>query len=399
MKKFKLPLFIIGLIILVVISYSFGYGAGLLGDYLRPSTGYILTNKDADRPEELDFSLFWKTWDLVHEKYEGAIDDKALLEGAISGMVGGLDDPCSMILLPEISEGLLEDLSGSFGGVGVELNMRNGYLTVVSPLEGSPAQKAGLRPKDVILKIDDKETSEMTFDEAIKAIRGKPGTKVKMTVARQGADEFIEVEVTREEITYTNATYTIEDGIAYLRIRQFGEDVIETAKKFAQEVKKNKNIKGVIVDVRDNPGGYFDSSIEISSLFIEDGVIVSEKEKNDKETKYEAEGVAELASYPLIVLINEGSASASEIFAGAIQDYKKGKLIGKKTYGKGSVQSLEELGGGLVLKITIAKWLTPIGRAINGEGIAPDIEVDLSEDDIKADRDPQLDRAKEELDK
>jgi len=397
MKKFTIPLFIIGAIILIIIGYTFGYGAGIVGNYLNPSVGYILVNKDEGKPEELDFSLFWKTWDLVHEKYVGEIDDKALVEGAISGMVEGLSDPYSMVLLPEISEGLIEDLSGAFGGVGVELNMRSGYLTVVSPLEDSPAQKAGLRPKDIILKIDDKETKDMTFNEAIEAIRGEPGTKVNLTVARQGVDEFIEIEITREEIKYTNSTYSIENDIAYFRIRQFGEDVIETAKKFAEEVKQNKDIKGVIIDVRDNPGGYFDSSIEIASLFIEDGVIVYEEEKNDKKNQYEAEGVAELAGYPLIVLINEGSASASEIFAGAIQDYNRGTLIGKKTYGKGSVQSLEELGGGLILKITIAQWLTPKGKAINGEGIVPDIEVNLTDEDLQADRDPQLNRAKEEL--
>ena len=274
--------------------------------------------------------------------------------------------------------------------------MRDNYLTVLAPLKDSPADKAGLKPKDVILKIDDKDATKMTFEEAVSAIRGKSGTKVKLTIMRQGLDQVKEFNIERAEIKNTNVMYEVKDNVAILRIRQFGEDTTDLIRKYAEEIKADKSIKGVVIDLRNNPGGYLDSAVAVSSVFIEDGVIVYEEKKDGKRQEYKAQGRATLGSYHLAILVNEGSASASEIMAGALKDYKKGLLIGKKTYGKGSVQELENIGGGLSLKITIAKWLTPNGTAINGEGIKPDIEIDLTDDDIKADRDPQLDKAIEE---
>ncbi|MBU2595768.1 S41 family peptidase, partial [Patescibacteria group bacterium] len=396
MKKLKIVLVILGLLILVTASYSFGFGAGRIGDYFRPTVGYVLKNQDKGKPKEIDFSLFWKVWDAVHQKYVGEINDEKLVEGAINGMLEGLGDPYSMILKPEQSSELLNELSGTFGGIGVELVVRDGNLMVLAPLKDSPAEKAGLKPKDIILKIDDKDATKMAFDEAVAAIRGKPGTKVKLTILRQGLEAVKEFEIERAEISGTNVMFEVKDNIAILRIRQFGEDTTDLVKKYAEEIKADKNIKGVVVDLRNNPGGYLDSAVEVSSVFIEDGVIVYEEKKDGQRQEYKAEGRATLGSYHLAVLVNEGSASASEIMAGALKDYKKGPLIGKKTFGKGSVQELENIGGGLSLKITIAKWLTPNGTAINNEGIKPDIEVDLSDDDIKADRDPQLERAIEE---
>lgn len=397
MRKLKIIFIVLGLIILVTASYSFGFGAGKIGEYFRPTVGYIITNQEKGKPKELDFSLFWKVWDEVHQKYVGDINDEKLIQGAMNGILEGLDDPYSMVLKPEQSRELLDELSGSFGGIGVELVVRDHYLTVLAPLKDSPAERAGLKPKDVILKIDDKDATKMTFEEAVSAIRGKPGTKVKLTVMRQGLEAVQEFEIERIEITGTNVMFEIKDDVAILRIRQFGEDTADLLKKYAEEIKANKNIKGVVVDLRNNPGGYLDSAVDSSSIFIEDGIIVYEEHKDGKKIEYKAKGAATLGSYPLSILINEGSASASEIMAGAIKDYKKGTLIGKKTYGKGSVQELETIGNGLYLKITVAKWLTPNGQVINGEGIQPDIEVDLTDADIKADRDPQLDRAIREI--
>ncbi|MCX6811715.1 MAG: S41 family peptidase [Candidatus Berkelbacteria bacterium] len=396
-KGLKVFLVVLGCLILIVASYSFGYGAGRIGDYLHPTVGYKVINQDKGKPKEIDFSLFWKVWDVVHQKYVGEINDEKLVEGAINGILEGLGDPYSMILKPEQSSKLLDELSGTFGGIGVELVVRDGNLMVLAPLKDSPAEKAGLKPKDIILKIDDKDATKMTFDEAVAAIRGKPGTKVKLTVMRQGLEQVQEFNIERAEIKDTDVMYETKGDIGIIRIRQFGENTNELVRKHANEIKADKNIKGVIVDLRNNPGGYLDSAVEISSIFIEDGAIVYEEQKNGQKQEYKAKGAAVLGNYPLVVLVNEGSASASEIMAGAIQDYKKGTLVGKKTFGKGSVQELDTVGGGLSLKITIAKWLTPNGTAINGEGIKPDIEVDLTDDDIKADRDPQLDKAIEEL--
>lgn len=398
-KGLKVFLVILGLLIIIVASYSFGYGAGKIGDYLHPTVGFKLTNQDKGKPKDVDFSLFWKVWDEVHQKYMGDINDEQLVQGAINGMVGGLDDPYSLLLKPEQSTQLLDELSGAFGGIGVELVVRDGNLTVLAPLKDSPAEKVGLKPKDIILKIDDKDATSMTFEEAVAAIRGKPGTSVKLTVVRQGLDAFQEFNIERSEIKDTDVFYEKKGDVAIIRIRQFGENTNDLVKKYADQIKGDKSIKGVVVDLRSNPGGYLDSSVQVSSVFIEDGVIVYEEGKDGKKQEYKAEGRATLGSMPLVVLVNEGSASAAEIMAGAIQDYKKGTLIGKKTFGKGSVQELISVGDGLSLKITIGKWLTPNGRAINGEGIKPDIEVDLTDDDIKADRDPQLDKAIEEINK
>ncbi len=398
-KGLKVFFVALGCIILVVASYSFGYGAGKIGDYFHPTVGFKVINQDKGKPKDVDFSLFWKVWDEVHQKYVGDINDEQLVQGAINGMVGGLGDPYSLLLRPEQSSQLLDELSGAFGGIGVELVVRDGSLTVLAPLKDSPAEKAGLKPKDVILKIDDKDATKMTFEEAVAAIRGKPGTSVKLTVVRQGLDTFREFNIQRTEIKDTDVSYEKKGDVGIIRIRQFGENTNDLVRKYADQIKGDKSIKGVVVDLRSNPGGYLDSAVQVSSVFIEDGVIVYEEGKDGKKQEYKAEGRATLGSMPLVVLVNEGSASAAEIMAGAIQDYKKGPLVGKKTFGKGSVQELLTIGDDLSLKITIAKWLTPSGRAINGEGIKPDVEIDLTDEDIKADRDPQMDWAMKEISK
>lgn len=398
-KGLKIFLVVLTFILVIGASYTLGYGAGRVGEFFRPAISWNVINTDKNKPKDLDFSFFWDVWNKIHQKYVGTIDDQKLLEGAISGMIRGLGDPYSDILMPEQSKQLLDELSQSFGGVGVELVVRDGKLTVLSPLDGSPAEKVGLKPKDVIIEIDGKSTNEMTFDEAVFAIRGEPGTKVNLTIMREGLEQIKEFEITREEIKHTNVLCSNKDNVGIIRVRNFGDDTTDLVRKCADDFKNNSNIKGVVLDLRNNPGGYFDSAVEVASVFIEDGVIVTEEKKGDKKKEYEAVGQATLGSTPLVVLINEGSASASEIVAGALQDYKKGSIIGKKSFGKGSVQELEDLPLGLSLKLTVAKWLTPLGRAINGQGIAPDIEVDLTDEDETNFRDPQLERAIEEINK
>jgi carboxyl-terminal processing protease len=396
-KGLRIFLVCLGLIVLVFFSYSFGFGAGKVGDFFAPRFGYEIINKNKGKPVNLDFSLFWKVWDEVHQKYVGNIDDKKLMDGAIAGILEGLDDPYSMILNESESKGLTDELSGTFGGIGVEITVRDGNLMIVAPIKDSPADKAGVKAKDIILKIDDKGAKDLTFEQAVAAIRGEPGTKVRLTIMRQGLDSFKEFEITRSEIMSTSAAMEIKDNVAYIKLREFGMDTTNLLNKYASDIKNNNNIKGIVIDLRNNPGGYLETAVETTSLFIEDGVIVYEQDKNGDKKEYKAQGSAILGSYPLVVLVNEGSASASEIMAGALQDYKKGTIVGEKTFGKGSVQEFAEIGGGLSIKITVAKWLTPLGRAINGEGIKPDIEVGLTDEDIKADRDPQLDRAIQEV--
>ena len=397
MKIFKKILLLIIFIFTLGLSYFFGYLHG--HQNLKFYNGYIpeLVSTDIGKPNNVDFSLFWDVWNKVEEKYPGKVDRKKLLYGAISGMLSGLDDPYSAFMEPGQSKNFLDELDGVFDGIGVEITMKDNQLTVVSPLKDSPAEKAGLKPDDVIFKIDGALASEMTLDEAVSKIRGKKGTSVTLTILR-GNDTF-DVLVKREQIRVESVQYEIKNNnIAYIKISQFGSDTEDLLDKAVSDILQ-KNPKGVILDLRNNPGGFLETSVFVSSLFIKDGVIVSEESKGGAKNNYDSTGDGRLKDYKLVVLINEGSASASEIVAGAIQDTGKGVLIGEKTYGKGSVQELESLKAGAYLRLTVAKWLTPKGRYINAEGIKPDIEVKITEKDIDSGKDPQLDKAIKELKK
>jgi len=398
-KKFVIPIVVISLLLTLFVGYTLGYGAGRVDNFLAPRIEKGLFNRDRGRPQGLDFSLFWDAWEKVHQKYVGEIDDQELLYGAIEGMVAGVGDPYSVFLTPEESTRFLDDLDGSFGGIGVELGIRAGKLTVIAPLEGSPAEKAGIRAKDIIIKVDDKDIGEMTFDEAVEAIRGREGTEVKLTVKRKNRDEFLEFEIVRAMIEVKNVKYEIKDGnIGYISVSQFGSDTTSLFEAVAERVKRERP-KGLILDLRNNPGGFLEGAVEIASFFVEDGVVVYEKEKNGDLKEYKAKGKAELKGFPLVVLINEGSASGAEIVAGAIKDYGLGKLIGARTFGKGSVQELVGLPGDSNLRITVAHWLTPMKREIDNQGIEPEIQIGLTDQDVEAGRDPQLKRAIEELNK
>lgn len=386
------------LAIIIIVSGIY-FGGYLVGHRnLEFEKGYIpkIANTELSKPTEIDFSLFWDAWNIVKDKFVGQLNIQKMTYGAIAGMVESLGDPYSMFLDPSQAKNFAEDLKGSFDGIGADMTHKDGKLVIVAPLEGSPAEKAGLKSQDIVLKIDKADVAEMTFQDAIAKIRGKKGTEVTLTVLRQGWPDSKDFTIKRETITVKSVRYEMKGDICYIRISQFGDDTVDLAKKAADFVLEH-NARSIVVDLRNNPGGYVDAVTDITSLFIDKGVVVIEEYKDGKRDELKTTLIPRLRDQKLAVLTNGGSASASEIFAGAIQDNGRGILIGEKTFGKGSVQNLEKLKDDSEVRITIAKWLTPKGRTIDKEGIKPDIEIKLTDDDAKAGRDPQLERAIEEL--
>lgn len=350
-------------------------------------------------PEDLDFSLFWAAYNKIKDSYIGSekIDTQELIYGAIDGMTKSLGDPYTAFFDPNEAKRFEQDLSGSFEGIGAEVGIRKDQLTIISPLEGSPAQKAGLKAGDAILKIDGTDTGNMTTDEAVNLIRGKGGTNVVLTIYREDWGKSQEITITRDTIVIPALEWEIKNqNIAYVHIYQFDQSLSNDFKKAAMDILASP-AKKIILDLRGNPGGYLETAQEIAGWFLERGQVVTIEDFGEKrkENIYKAEGSAALAEYPLIVLINEGSASASEILAGALRDNRNVQLVGQKSFGKGSVQEVQYLPDNSFIKITIAKWLTPKGSSISEVGLDPDVKVELTDKDIEQEKDPQLDKALE----
>lgn len=348
-------------------------------------------------PEDVDFSLFWEAWKTIEEKYvdKEKLNVQEMIYGAISGMLKALDDPYTVFLTPEETKRFIEDAKGTFEGVGMEIGIRKGQLQVIAPLEGTPAQKAGLRPGDKILKVDGKPTIDTPVDTVIDWIRGPKGTEVALTVYREEWEETKVLKIVRELIDIPSLKLEIrDDNIAYLKLHHFSEKAAYDFKDAAIKILSSEAEK-IILDLRNNPGGYLDVAQEIAGWFLERGQIVAIEDFGGGREQKEvlAEGNAKLITYPLVILINEGSASGSEILAGGLRDNRGVKLIGQSSFGKGSVQELAELKEGPSLKLTIAKWLTPKGESITDKGLEPDIKVEMTVEDYDADRDPQLDKA------
>jgi len=364
----------------------------------------INVEPNSSSTQAVDFSLFWDAWARIQNKFVNRqkLDYTNMVYGAISGMLKSLGDPYTVFMTPQVNKDFSQSLQGNFEGIGAEIGMIKDIITIVSPLENSPAKKAGLQAGDKILKIDDKITADLTVDQAVSLIRGPKGTKVRLTVARDSWTTAKEIEITRDVINIPITKFEIKETngkpIAYLALYEFTEN---SASEFANSAQKilTSSAKGIVLDLRGNPGGYLDAAVDIASWFLPDGqLVVTEDYGNGKKIEHRSQGIDQLGSYPIVVLIDQGSASASEILAGALRDdIKSTKLVGQKSFGKGSVQELEDMASGTSIKITVAKWLTPSGHSIADEGLEPDVKVEITKDDITNNRDPQLDKALELL--
>ena len=387
-------------IFLLLASFWLGYRKGEKNNTQKvvPLISATIENKNSNQDLGVDFGLFWKVWDLLKEKYvdKNSLDAQKLVYGAINGMLAATGDPYSNFFDPKQNQEFSQEMEGNFEGIGAELGIKDKILTVIAPLEDSPAQKAGLRAGDKILKIEEKISADLSIDEAVDLIRGKKGTQVKLTILHKDAQDSQEISITRDTIVVKSVELEFKaDNIAYLKINKFGEDTYNEFVKAEKEILA-KNSTGIILDMRNNPGGYLDRTVDIASLMIPKGkVVVTEEDNTSKKENLYTTGGDKLSQIPTVVLINEGSASASEILAGALRDDQRITLIGKKSFGKGSVQELIKLPGNSSVKITVAKWMTPNGDYIMEKGISPDVDVELTEDDYNNNRDPQLDKAME----
>lgn len=378
--------------------FSFGYSLGQKGKPVGLGIGAKeVTNTELGKPGSLDFSLYWEAWNKLKDKSVISPDSQKMIYSSISGLLSSVNDPYTVFFTPEDNKRFREDIQGEFDGIGVELVAKNNLLTVVAPLSSSPAEKAGIKSGDIIVEVDGTKTDGVNFNEIIDKIRGTKGTKVSIKIMREGTEEPLIFDVIRDTIVVKSVQWDTKDidGKKYsvVKINQFGDDTDSLFEQYVNEVVKNKP-DGIIIDLRNNPGGYLETSVNLASYFLDGGVVVSEKDRTGQQKEYKVTKKARLKDFKTVVLVNNGSASASEIFAGALQDRKSAEIIGEKSFGKGSVQELIELSDGSAVKITVAKWLTPNGRAINGDGITPDIVLTASED-IKDDN--QLNRAVEFL--
>ena len=403
------------LVISIVISLILGFAGGFLfknKNTTNPlNTIKNLINPDEGKPENVDFSLFWKVYNDLNAKYvdKGKVDSQKILYGAISGLVNSVGDPYTTFFEPVTSKKFQEEISGSFGGIGTEIGKRSGILTVIAPIKDTPAFRAGIKAGDKILKIDSKPTTNLSVEEAVNLIRGKKGTKVVLNI-QTGTNTARDIELIRDAIKIPTIEWKLveQDGkkIAYLQIYSFNQTIDSEFKKASEEILKS-DADSLILDLRNNPGGLLDSAINLAGWFLDKNqVVVSEVFGDGTKNEFRSEGNSLLKRYPTVILMNGGSASASEILAGALHDNRNIKIVGEKSFGKGSVQELQKYSDGSSLKVTIAKWLTPAGISISDKGIEADIEVKFSEEDLKEeskieigtpDKDAQLDKAIEVL--
>lgn len=395
------------IVLIVILAFLMGWQLGhrdiqiKLAAY-RPSISIV--NKEPPKNINIDFKLFWDTWDLLSRSYldKKAIDPNKLFYGAISGMVSAVGDPYTVFLPPEQQKFSKEELNGSFEGVGIQLGFnKDKRLVVIAPLDGTPAQKAGIKPQDMIIKINDKETTNMTLPEAVNLIRGPKGTQITLSIFGEGESDARSVTLTRDEIIVKSVEVSFKDtnsgkSVAVIKLSRFGERTKEEWNGVVSEVLA-KDPQTVVLDLRNNPGGFLDGAVFIASEFLEGGNVVLQENSEGQRTAFKVTRAGKLTQIPMGVLINKGSASASEIVAGAIQDRGRGKLVGEKSFGKGTIQEAQDLERGTGIHITVAKWLTPDGRWVNDtSGLDPDVKIDMDKEDVT--KDPQLEKALELLD-
>lgn len=363
----------------------------------RPTLSIV--NKEPPKNINIDFKLFWDTWDLLSRTYldKKAIDPNKLFYGAISGMVSALGDPYTVFLAPDQQKFSKEELNGSFDGVGIQLGFnKDKRLVVVAPLDGTPAKKAGIEPGDTIVKIGDKDTTGISLPEAVNLIRGPKGTTIALTIFREGESDTRNFTLGRDTIVVKSVIVSYKETklgkkVAIIKLSRFGERTEDEWNSVVTEILAVKP-QAVILDVRNNPGGFLDGAVFIASEFLEGGNVVLQEDSEGVKTPFRVSRIGKLTKIPLLVLINKGSASASEIVAGALQDRGRAKLIGEKSFGKGTIQDAEDLSGGAGIHITVAKWLTPDGRWVNASsGLDPDVKIEGNSED--ATKDPQMDKA------
>lgn len=392
------------LLALIGFAYFAGYQKGSVGQFFAtevPVSPQDVVFQNIKNPDAtIDFSLFWRVWDLLKEKYvdRNSLDAKEMFYGAIDGMLAASGDPYTTFFSPKENREFQEDITGSFEGIGAEMTLEDGILTIVTPLDDSPSQKAGLLPNDRVLKIDDEATVNLAIDEAVAKIRGPRGTEVRLTIFREGDEEAREVVVERDIIVVKSVKYEMRGKIALVRVSRFGDDTADDFQSIMATIVVERP-QGMILDLRNNPGGYLEAAVAIAHHFLPSGtVVVMEENADGKKHSLVSSGAPRFDRLPLVVLINEGSASASEILAASLKErHPATTLVGKKSFGKGSVQELISVGKDTSVKITVARWLTPNGNQIHKVGISPDVEVSASRDQEDAEKDPQLEKAIELL--
>lgn len=376
-------------VLLIVVAFI----AGTRSDYIIPT---LLGERATS--DSLDLTSVQEVYKELAANFDGELDKQALIDGAKRGMVDAVGDPYTVYFTADEAREFLNDLEGTFEGIGAELGKKDNILTIISTLDGSPAKQAGLQANDAIVLVNDEPTSGWSVEQAVKNIRGEKGTSVKLTVTRPGQDRPLEFTVVRDTITDPSVkTEITQDNIGIMRITRFGQtDTLQLARQAAREFKQ-KNVRGIVLDLRGNGGGYLQASQDIASLWLDNKVVVTERTGGVVIDTLYSRGDAILKSIPTVVIVNGGSASASEIVAGALRDNGAATVIGEQTFGKGVVQDVRTLRDGGSLKVTIASWYTPSGKNINEEGITPDPVVELTDEDVAQSRDPQKDKALELL--
>jgi carboxyl-terminal processing protease len=386
----------VGYVLLVIAAYFIGATVNnnkISNNIINGSAFQQLNGSAKTLPKSIDSGLINEVWDIVQKKYVSTINEEKISEGIIGGLVAGLGDPFSAYANKQETKQFAEEISGKFSGIGVEIAIKNDLVTIVAPLKDSPAEKAGIKAGDFIISIDDKAIKQdESITEIANKIRGPINTEVKLKIIREKLDKAIDITIKRDNIELKSVTLDIKDGIGIISLSVFHED---TAGKFKQIVKQltQARVKGIVLDMRNDPGGVLFGAVEIAGHFIKEGEIVVREIPRDpnKTVTHYSEGPGELSNIPTVVLLNGGSASASEILAGALRDIRGIKIIGEKSFGKGSVQEMINLSDGSSLRVTIAKWFMPKGGEIAEKGIAPDITI--TDEDSTDKIDVQLDKA------
>jgi len=402
-------LVIVAMLFIGALSFAGGFVTGHFVPALNEPSGQTFlpvaptpsTDQTSATPQDLQtlFSPFWEAWNLVHQQYvDQPVDDVKLMQGAIRGMMESLGDKHTSYMDPVNFQQANQSLAGEYEGIGAYVDTGGDFLTITSPIPGSPAEKAGLRPGDIIVKIDGKDMTGVDPEVARQQVLGPAGSTVHLTVARKDEKNLLEFDVTRDKIVIKSATgKMLDNGVAYIQVTTFGDKTSEELTQALNDVLA-QNPKGIVLDLRNNGGGYVQTAVEVASQFIDKGVVLYEQFGDGKKNTYEVQPGGLATDIPMVVLINEGSASASEIVAGALQDYGRAKLVGVTSYGKGSVQNWIPLSGDQgAVRVTVAKWLTPNGRTIHQKGLTPDVFVQMTEEDYKNNLDPQLDAAVQTL--